>query len=255
MSERPVAIVTGARRGIGRAIALGLAGRGLDLVLNDLGPSDELDATAEGVRSAGAQAVIALADIGDLASHAGLLDAAFAFGPVACLVDNAGVSVMRRGDLLELTPESWDRCQDVNTRGTFFLTQAFARRLIGQEAPPVHRSIVIVSSSNATAASINRGEYCVSKAGLAMVTKLFALRLAPLGIGVYEIRPGIIRTEMTAPSKERYDAFFAGDGTPMPRWGEPEEVAKAVGACATGELPYTVGQPIAVDGGLTLSRF
>jgi NAD(P)-dependent dehydrogenase (short-subunit alcohol dehydrogenase family) len=119
----------------------------------------------------------------------------------------------------------------------------------------VHRSIVIVSSSNATAASLNRGEYCVSKAGLAMVTKLFALRLAPLGIGVYEIRPGIIRTEMTAPSRERYDAFFAADGTPMPRWGEPEEVAKAVVACAAGELPYTAGQPIAVDGGLTLSRF
>ena len=255
MPERPVAIVTGAGRGIGRAIAAALAGRGFDLVLNDLEPGNEMDTTAAAVRAAGGEALEAFADIGDLDSHAGLLDAAFGFGPVACLVDNAGVSVLHRGDLLELTPESWDRCQRVNTRGTFFLTQAFARRLIETPAPKAHRSIVIVSSANAATASVNRGEYCVSKAGLAMTTKLFALRLAPLGIGVYEIRPGIIRTDMTAPSKERYDAFFAADGAPMPRWGEPEEVAKAVATCAAGDLPYTVGQPIAVDGGLTLPRF
>ena len=255
MPDRPVAIVTGARRGIGRAIAIALAGRGFDLVLNDLAPGDDLDATAAAARAAGAETVDVLADIGDLASHTGLLDAAFALGPVACLVDNAGVSVLHRGDLLDLTPESWDRCQTVNTRGTFFLSQAFAKRLIEQPPPPGHRSIVIVSSSNATTASLTRGEYCVSKAGLAMVAKLMALRLAPLGIGVYEIRPGIIRTEMTAPSKERYDAFFAAEGTPMPRWGEPEEVARVVATCVVGDLPYTVGQPIAVDGGLTLPRF
>jgi NAD(P)-dependent dehydrogenase (short-subunit alcohol dehydrogenase family) len=253
--SRPVALVTGARRGIGRAIAVALAGRGFDLVLNDLAPSEEIAETAREVATAGATATLAFADIGDLQQHAGLLDAAWAAGPVACLVNNAGVSVAVRGDLLDVGVDSYDRCQDVNTRGTFFLTQAFARRMLVSPDPGAHRSIVIVSSSNAEAVAVQRGEYCVSKAALAMVAKLFAVRLAADGIGVYEIRPGIIATEMTAPSKERYDAFFAAGRNPVPRWGRPEEVGRCVAACAAGDLPYTAGQVIKVDGGLTIPHF
>lgn len=253
--SRPVAIVTGARRGLGRAIAVALAGRGFDLVLNDLAASEDLELTAREVRAAGAAATLAFADIGDLAQHTGLLDAAWAAGPVACLVNNAGVSVAVRGDLLEVAVDSYDRCQDINTRGTFFLTQAFARRMLASPDPGAHRSIVIVSSSNAEAVAVQRGEYCVSKAALGMVAKLFAVRLACEGIAVYEIRPGIIATEMTAPSKERYDVLFAAGRNPIPRWGRPEEVARCVSACAAGELPYTAGQVIKVDGGLTIPHF
>jgi NAD(P)-dependent dehydrogenase (short-subunit alcohol dehydrogenase family) len=252
---RPVALVTGARRGLGRAIAVALAGRGFDLVLNDLEQGDELERTAAMVVEAGARAIGAPADIADLAQHDGLLDAAWGAGPVACLVNNAGVSVAVRGDLLEVGVASYDRCLAVNTRGTFFLTQAFARRLLAAADPGTHhRSIVIVSSANAEAVALARGEYCVSKAALAMVAKLFAVRLAGLGIGVYEIRPGIIATEMTAPSRARYDAFLAAGRNPIPRWGEPAEVARCVTACAAGELPYTAGQVLKVDGGLTIPQ-
>jgi NAD(P)-dependent dehydrogenase (short-subunit alcohol dehydrogenase family) len=163
---------------------------------------------------------------------------------------------MVRGDLLDVGVESFDRCLAVNTRGLFFLLQAFARQLLqAQPLEGIHRSIVVTTSSNAEAVSINRGEYCVSKAAASMVTKLFAARLAPHGIGVYEVRPGIIKTPMTAPSTEKYDAFFANDGAPMPRWGEAEEVGRCIATLAAGDLPYTVGQAVAVDGGLTLKRF
>ncbi|MDH3662512.1 MAG: 3-ketoacyl-ACP reductase [Alphaproteobacteria bacterium] len=258
--QRPLALVTGARRGLGRAIALALAGRGFDLALNDLADSDDLRETARQVNEAGAATIVLPADIADLDGHQPLIDQAASFGALTCLVNNAGVSVLARGDLLEASVESFDRCLEINTRATFFLTQAFAKHLLN----PLHKgpvkagspaTIVVVSSANATAVSVNRGEYCVSKAAASMVAKLFAVRLAGEGIGVYEIRPGIIATEMTAPSKARYDAFFADGRCPMPRWGEPAEVGRAVAACAAGDLPYTVGQPILIDGGLTLPNF
>jgi len=257
VSARPVALVTGARRGLGRAIALALAGRGFDLALNDLAPSDDLAATLAAVRAAGAAARVVAGDVTDLSRHEALLEAAAGEGPLACLVNNAGVSVMARGDLLAVGVDSFDRCLEVNTKATFFLTQAFARRLLAEKAgaSAAHRSIVVISSANAKAVSTDRGEYCVSKAGASMVAKLFAVRLAAAGIGVYEIRPGIVRTEMTAPSTERYDRWFAEGRCPTPRWGEPAEVGRAVAACAAGDLPYTVGQPIMIDGGLTLPFF
>lgn len=249
--SRPVALVTGARRGLGRAAAVALAGRGFDLVLNERSPADEL---CETLAAAGCGKAV-YGDIGDLAGHAALLDQAWAaFGRIDCLVNNAGVSVLSRGDLLDVGPESYDRCQAVNTRGTFFLTQAFARRLLAAEPGAHHRSIVFVTSSNAEVVSTNRGEYCVSKAGGAMAAQLFAVRLAEAGIGVYDVRPGVIRTEMTAPSTERYDRFFAAGGAPMPRWGEPAEVGRCIAALAAGELTYTVGQVIRVDGGITVPR-
>jgi NAD(P)-dependent dehydrogenase (short-subunit alcohol dehydrogenase family) len=259
--RRPLALVTGAGRGLGRAIALALGSRGFDLALNDLGAGADLDETAGRVEAEGARAIKLAADIGDLDRHARLIDEAAAFGPLTCLVSNAGVSVLARGDLLDVGIESYDRCQAINTRAAFFLCQAFARHLLSREgtdwdkAGGVRPSMVVVSSSNATGVSINRGEYCVSKAGASMVAKLFAVRLAGEGIGVYEIRPGIIETEMTAPSKERYDHFFAEGRCPLPRWGRPEEVGRAVAICAAGDLPYTVGQPILIDGGLTLPNY
>ncbi|WP_119275009.1 3-ketoacyl-ACP reductase [Taklimakanibacter deserti] len=254
---RPIALVTGARRGIGKAIAVGLAQAGFDVAINDLDASGELDAAVEEANAHGVRAVAVTGDVARLGDHAGLLEAAERMlGPLTTLVNNAGVSVMSRGDLLEVTSESYDRCQSVNTRGTFFLTQAFARRLLGRARPSaLHHSIVTVTSANAIGVSINRGEYCVSKAGASMVSKLFAARLANDGIGVYEIQPGFIATDMTAPSKARYDKLIEDGLTVIKRWGTPEEVARIAVTLATGGLPYTSGQAIAADAGLLTVRY
>ncbi len=254
---RPAALVTGAGRGIGRATAVALVRRGFDVVANERSPAEDTAATVAAVEAAGGRAAVALGDVARLDAHGPLLDAAWgAFGRLDCLVNNAGVSVLSRGDLLDATPESFDRCLAVNARGAFFLTQAFAKRLLAGRASPAghHRSIVFVTSCNAEVVSTNRGEYCVSKAGASMAARLFAVRLAPEGVGVYEVRPGVIMTEMTEPSRERYDRFFAEGGAPLPRWGEPEEVGRCVAALASGDLPYTVGQAVLVDGGLALPR-
>ena len=186
-----------------------------------------------------------------------LLDAAFAaFGRLDALINNAGVSVLSRGDLLDVGPESFDRCIAVNTRGTFFLTQAVARSMLGDPAPAGrHRSIVFVTSSNAVAATVERGEYCMSKTALSMAARLYAMRLATHGIGVYEVQPGLILTEMTAPSKPKYDALIAQGMTIAPRWGQPEDVARVIRTMAAGLLPYTVAQDVRVDGGLLMQRF
>jgi NAD(P)-dependent dehydrogenase (short-subunit alcohol dehydrogenase family) len=250
------ALVTGARRGIGRAIALALAAGGFDIAVNDVAAGGELDATVEEIVALGRQAVAVPGDIGAIESHGRLLDAAeTALGPLTTLVNNAGVSVMARGDLLDVTPESYDRCLDINTRGTFFLTQAFARRLLARPRASVHESIVTVSSANALAVSIARGEYCVSKAGVSMISKLFAARLSNEGIGCYEIQPGFIATDMTGPSKARYDGLIADGLTVIKRWGEPEEVGRIALTLASGLLPYTSGQAIAADGGLLTVRY
>ncbi len=256
---RPVAMVTGARRGIGRAIALRLAGAGFDLAPVDLALGDDLQSVADQAAALGGNAVPLAADIADVAGHERLLDAAEgALGPLHCLVNNAGVSVRVRGDLLDVTPEAWDHCLDVNTRGSFFLTQAFARRLLAREpsgpgAP--HRSIVTITSTNAQAVSITRGEYCVSKAALSMVSQLFAVRLGEAGIGVYEVMPGLIETEMSAVSKPRYDAEVKRGWLVQPRWGRPDEVGQVVATLAQGLLPYTVGQAIRVDGGMLINKY
>ena len=256
--ERPVALITGGRRGIGQGIAFALADAGFELVINDLERDAEAEATLAGVRERGAKASFVAADIADLAAHPGLVDAAFAAcGRLDCLVNNAGVSVLSRGDLLDVAPESYDRCLTVNLRGPFFLTQRIARRMLEQAplagGPP--RSIVTITSVNAETPSISRGEYCISKAGAAMLTRLFALRLAPHGIGVFAVRPGIIRTSMTAASAERYEREIAEGLTPIARWGEPADVGRAVATVATGRLPFSVGQVIYVDGGLSLPAF
>jgi NAD(P)-dependent dehydrogenase (short-subunit alcohol dehydrogenase family) len=249
------ALVTGARRGIGRAIALALAGAGFDIAAVDLEVNDELKAVAGEIAKLGRKAVALACDISKIDQHDPLLDRAdAAVGPLTTLVNNAGVSVMSRGDLLDVTPESYDRCQDVNTRGTFFLSKAFARRLL-QTPSSAHRSIVNITSANALGVSINRGEYCVSKAAASMTSKLFAVRLANYGIGVYEIQPGFIETDMTAPSRERYDRLIEDGLIVIKRFGKPEEVGRIAATLATGLLPYTTGQVIQADAGLLTVRY
>lgn len=255
--HRSVALVTGAARGIGRAIALSLAETGFDLVVVDL-EGDQLEETVAGIKAAGRSAHPLVADISEIAQHDGLLDeACAAFGTPTCLVNNAGISVAQRGDMLAASPESFDRLISVNLRGPFFLTQNIARRMldVGSTATSMARSIINVSSANAYAASPDRAEYCLSKSALSMMTRLYALRLAEAGIGVYEIRPGVIRTAMTAVAQDRYDALFArGDFTPLNRWGEPQDVGQAAAMLAGGHLRFSTGDAIHVDGGLHIAR-
>lgn len=255
--DRRIALVTGASRGIGRATALALAEEGFDIAGVAFRDPDGLAALASAVAAAGRRCRTYDQDIGQIDHHAPLLDAiAEGLGEPDCLVNNAGVSVLQRGDLLEAGVESYDRCFGVNTRGTFFLTQAVARRMAARPRDPaVVRSIVFVTSSNAVAATVERGEYCMSKAALHMAARLFALRLARCGIGVYEVQPGLILTEMTAPSKPKYDALIEAGMTAEPRWGLPEDVARVIRTMAAGLLPYTVAQEVRVDGGLLIQRF
>jgi len=260
ISGRAVALVTGAARGIGRGCALGLAQAGFQLVLNDREGSENgalLEEVAVEAEALGAETAIHATDIADLTQHDVLIEVATKkWGRLDCLVNNAGVSVLRRGDLLDVTPESFDRCLQVNTRAVFFLSQAVARHLLRQgEISGHHRSIINITSSNAVAISVNRGEYCISKSATSMTTKLFALRLAEWGVGVYEVRPGVIETGMTLPAKEDYDKRIEAGLAPMRRWGYPADVARCVVALAEGRLPYTVGQAVMVDGGLTIPRF
>ncbi len=251
------ALVTGASRGIGYGIALALAEEGFDIAAVALPDSDRMAELGRHVTALGRRFAPFILHIASLDDHAPILDSISAqLGEIDCLVNNAGVSVMRRADLLDVSVESYDRCFDVNARGTFFWTQAVARRMAATPPTPgVHRSIVFVTSSNAVAATVDRGEYCMSKSALSMAARLFAIRMAPHGIGVYEVQPGLILTEMTEPSKARYDDLVAGGGLVEPRWGRPEDVARVVRTMAAGLLPYTVGQEVRVDGGLLLKRF
>jgi NAD(P)-dependent dehydrogenase (short-subunit alcohol dehydrogenase family) len=253
MTRAPIALVTGARRGIGRGIAHALAAAGFDIVVNDLADDDDARETLAIVRRNGRRAAFLQASIADLPGHAQLVDRAFAaFGTLDCLVNNAGIQVKVRGDVLDVTPASFDELLAVNLRGTFFLTQAVARRMLAESRgagdPP--RSIVTISSANARIVGPNRAEYCFAKTGLAMMNQLFALRLADADIACYEIRPGIIRTDMTAPAAERYDRLIADGIAPIRRWGEPEDVGRTVAALAARALPFNTGDAFHVDGGL-----
>jgi len=255
MNERPRALITGAGRGIGRAIAWALAESGHDVVVNDLAEDAAARETLDGIAGRGARAAFLAGDIADLAGHPRLIErACAAFGALEVLVNNAGISVRRRGDMLDVTPESYDELMAVNLRGPFFLTQAVARRWLAEERADRPRTIINVSSANAEMVSVERAEYCLSKTGLAMMTKLFAVRLAEAGIAVFEIRPGVIRTDMTAVAKERYDGLIAGGLTPIRRWGEPDDVGRVAAALATGAFRFSTGEAFHVDGGLHIHR-
>lgn len=249
----PAALVTGGRRGIGRAVAIELASRGYDVAIADVVEDDDAAATLKAIEDHGARALFIEADLQVLASHAALLERLLAWcGRLDCLVNNAGIGSPARGDLLELRPDSFDAVLGVNLRGTFFLTQAVARHMLSmRSAHP--RAIVTLSSVSATMASIERAEYCLSKSALPMMTKLFALRLADAGIPVFEVRPGIIRTPMTEAVAQKYEERFKEGLVPMNRWGSAGDVAKAVAALAGGALQFATGSVLHVDGGLSIS--
>ncbi|MHA7774708.1 3-ketoacyl-ACP reductase [Roseibium sp. M-1] len=251
------AIVTGAGRGIGRSIAIALSERGFDLLLNSVEDNDELRDVVSLAAGNGVAAVPHVADVSDLDSHQGILAAAEnAFGVPTTLVNNAGVSVLSRGDLLDVSVESYDRCQSVNTRGAFFLTQTWAKRVLAvEEREDLHYSVVNISSINAEFASVSRGEYCISKAGTAMISKLFAVRLGEEGIATYDIRPGIIETPMTSSVTSEYQQRIKRGLTLMPRMGGSGEVAEVVAVLADGQFPYCTGQAVMVDGGMHVQRF
>lgn len=252
-TPRPLAVVTGGRRGIGAGIAIELAARGFDLALTDI-DCHGAEATVAEITALGARTTLYQSDLGKVDEHAALVERIVAAGgPIACLVNNAGVPAPQRGDLLDLSAASYDRVLDINLRGTFFFTQAVARHMAATKSEAA-RSIVTVSSVSAELASIERGEYCLSKAGLGMLTRLFALRLAPLSIGVFEVRPGIIRTPMTEGVAGKYDARIADGLVPMGRWGYPQDVARAVAALASGQLAFATGSVINVDGALSIPR-
>ena len=252
---RPAALVTGARRGIGRATCAALAARGFDVVGADLSAEGAAE-TESAVIAAGGAFRFLTADVAATAAHATLVEAAWAaFGGLECLVNNAGVGAMARGDLLDVSETSFDRCLGVNARGAFFLAQAVARRMLATDAPARGpRSLLFVSSANAFMPAVERGEYCVSKAAASMVAQLFAVRLAEAGIAVHEIRPGVIRTDMTAAVADRYTARIKAGLTPIRRWGETADVGRAIASLAAGDLPFTTGDAFHIDGGLHLHR-
>lgn len=250
---RRAAIVTGANRGIGLAIAEALAAAGFDIVAADLAPapSDELQAGVE--RNNGRLAYQPF-DLGDLSTHAAVIAAAEKeFATIDCLVNNAGMASPVRGDLLDLKPENFDKVLDVNLRGTVFLSQAAARAMLAAPAK-AGRSIITVTSVSAEFASPERADYCVSKAGLSMWVKNLALRLAADGISVFEVRPGIIRTDMTAAVTEKYDRLIGDGMVPSRRWGEPADVGLAVATLAAGTLNFATGSILNVDGALSVRR-
>ena len=250
---RPSAIVTGGARGIGLACAEALADAGFDILVADLAdkPTDGL---AQNIAARGATFAYASCDIADVDSHATLVDAAVnAFGRIDCLINNAGVGAVVRGDLLELKPENFDRALNINLRGTVFLSQAVAKAMLA--APGDHpRSIITITSVSAEMASPERADYCVSKAGLSMWVKNLALRLAPENIGVFELRPGIIRTDMTAGVTAKYDALIDDGLVPAKRWGEASDIGAVVATLAAGKLGFSTGSIINVDGALSVPR-
>jgi NAD(P)-dependent dehydrogenase (short-subunit alcohol dehydrogenase family) len=252
---RPIALVTGGNRGIGAGIVVALARRGFDVAIADLAETEDTARTRTQAGKHGARTAFVAADIADLAQHPRIVEAAWALGGrLDTLVNNAGVSSAKRGDLLEVTPESFDRVLGINLRGTFFLTQAVARRMLAEAPGQAHRSIVTISSANSVIASPERGDYCLSKAAVSMMTRIFALRLAQAGIMSYEVRPGVIRTDMTKVAAARYDKLIAEGLTPIARWGEPEDVGRAVAVLASGELPFVTGDAVHVDGGMHIAR-
>ncbi len=263
MAERPCALVTGAGRGIGRAIAVALAREGYDIAGNARSyhpegrPFRGLAETETLCEGAGAAFLPLPADISDLGAHEGVVGGALErFGRIDLLVNNAGVAPLARLDYLETTPESYDRVMGINLRGPFFLTQRVARHMVARRegGGAVRPAIVFITSVSVDTSSPSRTEYCVSKAGLSHLARVCAHRLAPHGIGVYEVRPGVIRTEMTAPVEAKYDALIAEGLIPQGRWGEPQDVGRAVAALARGDFAYSTGGVFEVSGGMGIKR-
>ena len=254
---KKVAFVTGGSRGIGLSIAEHLARKGFDLAINGIRPETEVTDVLTQLRGLGADVIYCRGDIASAEARVTMLDAIRAhFGRLNLLVNNAGVAPTVRADILEATEDSFDQVLNTNLKGPYFLTQATANWMIEQKTnnTDFQASIINISSVSATVASVNRGDYCLSKAGVSMATQLFAVRLGAVGIPVYEVRPGIIKTDMTAGVTAKYDQLIADGLTVQPRWGLPDDVGRAVAALADGSFPYSTGHVFLVDGGLTISR-
>jgi NAD(P)-dependent dehydrogenase (short-subunit alcohol dehydrogenase family) len=257
MINKQVALITGAGRGIGRGIAETLARRGWAVVINYRGNETAAAETLNAIAQAGGAAIAVQADISQSADRSRLVEQVMSqYGRIDLLVNNAGMAPRQRRDLLDMTEDSYDEVMAVNLKGPCFLTQLVALQMIALlKTGTIHApKIINIGSISAYTSSLNRGEYCLSKAGVAMLTLLFADRLAQYGINVYEIRPGIIETDMTGAVAEKYTAMIAEGLTPIRRWGQPADVGAAVAALAEGALPFSTGEIINVDGGFHFRR-
>jgi 3-oxoacyl-[acyl-carrier protein] reductase len=255
--SRPVALITGGTRGIGLAIAESLGRNGFDLAVNGVREESAVTEVIETLRQTGARVVYARGDIGSSTDRARILQSVHStFGKITVLVNNAGVAPKERLDILDASEESYNRVMDINLKGPYFLTRDVARLMVEQRGDGSEENLMIITigSISATVVSVNRGDYCLSKAALGMHSKLWAVRLAEYGINVYEVRPGIIQTDMTAAVTEKYEKLIAGGLTVQPRIGQPADIAKVVQALASGAMPYSSGEVIMADGGLTIPR-
>ena len=255
---KKTAFVTGGTRGIGRGIAKALAHDGYDLALNGMRPEDQVQEVMDEIRALGVKVIYCRGNISSAGDRekiwAGIIGS---YGSLNLLVNNAGMAPRNRPDILETTEESYREVMDVNLTGPFFLSQKAANHMVGEKKknPEFEAAIINISSISATLASVNRGEYCISKAGMGMMTQLFAVRLGEYDIPVYEIRPGVTATDMTSGVKQKYDKMIAEGLTLQKRWGFPEDIGRAAASLARGDFPYSTGQVIMVDGGLAIGRF
>ncbi len=254
VSAHPVALVTGGSRGIGRGICIELARAGYAVAVNYAGNEEAARATRQLLGDI--PTLLCRADVAVAADRERMVDEVLGqWGRLDVLVNNAGITSVGRRDVLEATEESWDRVLAVNLKGPYFLMQRVAKEMLDRQGQLSQPTIVNVTSLSAYSVSTNRGDYCISKTGLGMATQLFALRLADHGIRVYEVRPGIIDTDMTAGAHERYTHLIAEGLTPIRRWGTPADVGRTVAALVTGTLPFSTGDILNVDGGFHIRRF
>ena len=251
-------LITGGSRGIGLGIAKELAKVGCNLAINGMRQEDQVTETLQELKNLGAEVVYCQGDISSASDRTKILQTALdKFEKIHVLVNNAGVAPKERRDLLEVTEESYDRVVNTNLKGSFFLTQKMASHMLNNKSTDAdfQACIINISSVSATMASTARGEYCISKSGMGMMTKLFAVRLGEYNIPVYEIRPGVIETDMTAGVLEKYQKLVTEGLTIEARLGIPEDIGKVVSALVENRVPYATGQVITVDGGLSIPRF
>ncbi|HAV14303.1 MAG TPA: 3-ketoacyl-ACP reductase [Opitutae bacterium] len=257
-SNKPVAFITGGSRGIGFGCAKQLATLGFDIAINGMRDESDIAEPIEALKALGANVLYCQGDIGSAQARDSMLAKIKGhYGKLNVLVNNAGVAPKERKDILEASEESFDYVVGTNVKGPYFLSQAVANWMIQQKSKDINGgfyTIINVGSISATVASVNRGEYCIAKSGIAMMTTLFAARLGEYDIPVYEIRPGVTKTDMTSGVTDKYDALIEDGLCVTKRWGFPEDIGKAVGSLAEGNFSYSTGQVIMVDGGLTLPR-
>jgi NAD(P)-dependent dehydrogenase (short-subunit alcohol dehydrogenase family) len=254
---KKAALITGGSRGIGFGIARALAVGGYNLAINGVRPEQDAAKSLNELKSFNIDVIYCQGNIGEKGDRENIVRKAFEhFGSIEVLVNNAGIAPAVRKDILELDEENYDRLLDTNLKGTFFLTQQVANLMFKKKSldPSYSACIITITSVSSEVASVNRGEYCMSKAGLSMMTKLFATRLGEVNIPVYEVQPGIISTDMTSGVKEKYDKLINDGLTIDKRWGTPEDIGRIVATLAKGDIPYSTGQVIHADGGMAVRR-